>query len=51
MSLNAEFEITCSVTENRTLTVQCKGAYGVIDEVVCVYDADFTSPGAVREMC
>ena len=48
---NAEFELNCSVAENRIFTVRCDGTDGVIDEVVCIYDADFESPGAVREMC
>ena len=35
------FELNCSVDENRILTVECKGANGVINEstIACVYDA------------
>ena len=37
----SEFELNCSADEDRTLTVGCKGANGVINEstVACVYDA------------
>ena len=42
------FALNCTVVENRTLTVQCEGIYGVINksEVTCVYDS-----GQIQEKC